>query len=525
MRGMVSAKGIVRTSVLISFALLPFLPACGQSTVQPALQQMDLATVGKLLQQLQGQVQDLHTQVNDLQAQQLSAKAESVELRKELEATKSQLIALATPAKPVQPVQPLPSGAASPETTDERISKLEETQQLADSKIAEQSQTKVESGSKYRVRLSGIILFNMYGNRGTVENVDIPQLARQPAALSSSGSFGGSLRQSQIGIEAFGPTIAGARTSANIQFDFAGGFPETPNGVSFGIMRLRTGTVHFDWTDTSLVAGQDSLFFVPLSPTSIATMAIPALAYSGNLWSWTPQVRVEHKFTVSESSSLLLQGGLLDSLSGEIPPTEYYRYPTWGESSGQPAYASRLAWTQAFQGQNVTLGVGGYYGRQAWGYNRGVDGWAGTIDLKVPLGNHFEFTSAFYRGRALGGLAGGVGQSVLWNGYLLNPETQVNGLNAVGGWAQLKYKATPKLQFNAAFGQDNPYAEDLREYGGNTTYYPVPISKNQSVLVNFIYQLRSDIVFSLEYRRLKTFTLDSGADSANLFNLSLGYIF
>jgi hypothetical protein len=526
MRGIVSASEILKLSVLISSALLPFLPACGQSTVQSKLQQVDLASVGKLLQELQGQVQELHTQVNDLKAQQQSAKDESVELRKELEAAQSQLIALAAPASPIRPIQSHPNGPASvTEATDERITKLEDSQQLADSKIAEQSQTKIESGSKYRVRLSGIVLFSMYGNRGTVENVDIPQIAEAPGPLSSSGSFGGSLRQSQVGIEAFGPTIAGARTSANIQFDFAGGFPETSNGVSFGLMRLRTGTVHFDWADTSLVAGQDSLFFVPLSPTSIATMAIPSLAYSGNLWSWTPQVRVQHKFAVSGSSSLLLQGGLLDSLSGDVPPAQYYRYPTWGESSGQPAYAARVAWSRAFEGQDLTLGVGGYYGRQAWGYNRGVDSWAGTIDLKVPLGNYFEFTGAFYRGRALGGLSGGVGQSVLWNGSLLNPETQLNGLNALGGWAQLKYKATPKLQFNVAFGQDNPYASDLREYAGNATYYPVPISKNQSAFVNFIYQIRSDVVFSVEYRRLKTFTLDSAADSANLFNLSLGYIF
>jgi hypothetical protein len=525
MRGIGSAKGILGTSGLMCALLLAPLSACAQSTGQVSKQEVDLAAVGKLLQQLQGQIQDLHVQVNDLKAQQQSANAESAELRKELEATKSQLVALAAPAKSVQPMQPLPTPESSSQTSDERISRLEENQQLADSKIAEQSQTKVESGSKYRVRLSGIILFNMYGNRGTVENVDIPQLAQQPGLLSSSGSTGASLRQSQIGIEAFGPTIAGARTSANIQFDFAGGFPETSNGVSFGIMRLRTGTVHFDWPETSVVAGQDSLFFAPLSPTSLATLAIPSLAYSGNLWSWTPQLRVQHNFAVSDSYSVLLQGGLLDSLSGEVPPSEYYRYPTWGESSGQPAYAARVAWTRKLEGQNLTLGAGGYYGRQAWGYNRAVDSWAGTLDVTVPLGNLFEFTSAFYRGRALGGLNGGVGQSVLWKGNLLDPETQVFGLNSVGGWAQLKYKATSKLQFNGAFGQDNPYAGDLREYGGNTTYYPVPISKNQSELVNFIYRPRSDIVFSLEYRRLKTFTLDRDARSANLVNLSLGYIF
>jgi len=363
-----------------------------------------------------------------------------------------------------------------------------------------------------------------------VDNVDFPQLAEQPGILASSGSFGAALRQSQIGVQAFGPTIGGARTSADIQFDFAGGFPETPNGVAFGVMRLRTGTVRFDWANTSVVAGQDSLFFAPLSPTSIATVAMPALGYSGNLWGWTPQVRLEHRFTVSESSSVVLQGGILDSLSGDTPLSGNYRYPSWGESSGQPAYAARVAWLRNVNGQKLTLGAGGYYGRQEWGYSRGVDSWAGTVDASVPLGKWLEFSGEFYRGRSIGGrsiggLGGAIGQSGIWSGSLLDPATQVYGLDALGGWAQLKYKATTKLQFNAAFGQDNPYAGDLRENGGNTTYYPVPLSKNQSGLVNFIYQPRSDIVFSLEYRRLKTFTLDHGANSANLFNVSVGYIF
>src|SRR5579859_3053558 len=115
---------------------------------------------------------------------------------------------------------------------------LEEDQQLTDAEIAEQNQAKVESASKYRARLSGILLVNTFGERGSVLNVDFPQLAVPPGLLSSGGSFGASVRQSQIGIQAFGPTIAGARTSADIQFDFAGGFPEAQNGATFGIMRL-----------------------------------------------------------------------------------------------------------------------------------------------------------------------------------------------------------------------------------------------------------------------------------------------
>jgi len=496
-----------------------------KAAVSENAQKIDLAAMGSLLQQLQSQVQELNGQVNTLKAQQASTEAQSAELRRELDVAKLQLVALSSEPRQVAPGQIPPSSVAPQTSAEERLAKLEENQQLADAKAAEQNQIKVESSSKYRLRLSGMVLFNMYADRGHVDNQDFPQIATAPGPLSSDGTFGASLRQSQIGLEGFGPTIAGARTSANVQFDFAGGFPDQPNGVSFGFMRLRTGTIRFDWKNTSVIAGQDSLFIAPLSPTSIASLAIPALSYSGNLWAWTPQLRVEHRVILSENSSLLLQGGILDSWSGDMPVSQYSRYPTWGESSGQPAYAARVAWTQAIRGQSMTVGVGGYYGRQLWGYGRSVDSWVGTMDLALPLGKFVEFDGQFYRGRAAGGLGGGIGQSVLWQGSLLDPGTQVDGLNSMGGWAQLKYKATTKLQFNGAFGQDNPFAGDLREYGGSQLFYPHPLSKNQTALANCLYQPRSDLVLSVEYRRLKTFTLDSYANAANIVSLSVGYIF
>jgi len=532
MRSMFQAKLSFGASVFFGLLLLQPQIAFAQETgnvdttgVSQSAKQVDLATIESLLHQLQAEVRDLRVQVKDLKAQQESAQAESAELRKELEQTRSQLVATAGSANSIASEHVMSGTSTDQRSTEDRITRLEEDQQLADAKIAEQSQTKVESESKYRARLSGIVLFNTYGERGSVLDADLPQLAIPRGLLSSGGSFGASVRQSQIGIQAFGPTIAGASTSADIQFDFAGGFPEAQNGASFGIMRLRTGTIRFDWTDTSVIGGQDSLFFAPLSPTSIATLAIPALAYSGNLWSWTPQVRVEHKFTLSDSSTFMLQGGVLDNLTGDPPPSLYDRYPSWGEYSGQPAYATRLAWTLRLHGQDLTIGAGGYYGRQLWGYGRSVDGWAGTVDLKLPLGSMFEFTGQFYRGRAVGGIGGGLGQSVLWNGPLSDPNTEVHGLHSLGGWAQLKYRTTPKLQFNGAFGQDNPLSSDLRNFGGNGSYYGVLFSRNQSAFVNFIYQPRSDFMFSLEYRRLKTFILDSNPNSANLVNFSLGYMF
>ena len=529
MRNMFQVKRLLGVSVLLAFASWQSHTVSAQEAAEPSRAQAspaqsgpDLATLQMLVRELQGEVRDLRVEVRDLRTQQESARADSADLRNELGRSKAQGLG---PQRLGNGVQVVSASAASNQSTEERIARLEEDQQLADAKIAEQSQTKVESGSKYRVRLSGMVLLNMYGERGYTDNSDFPQQALPADPLASAGSFGGSLRQTQIGIQAFGPTIGGARTSADLQFDFAGGFPGTQNGVTFGTMRLRTGTMRFDWKDTSVVGGQDSLFFAPLNPTSIATLAAPALAYSGNLWSWTPQIRIEHRFLLSDTSSLLLQGGILDNLTGDVPASSPYRFPSWGEFSGQPAYAARLAWTRRLGGQDLTIGTGGYYGRQLWGFGRAVDGWAGMMDLKLPLGRMFEFTGQFYRGRAVGGIGGGLGQSVAWNAPFTDPGTAVHGLNSAGGWAQLKYRATPKLQFNAAVGQDNPFASDLRNFGGNGTYIGQLLSKNQSGLVNFIYQPRSDLVLSWEYKKIKTFILDSNPNSANRGNFSVGYIF
>jgi hypothetical protein len=492
------------------------------------------------VQGLQGEVRTLTRQMQELRADEERESAETRELRSELKQATSQAVLEASGAShsdppaqyasaqsaSISPRLPLVSEpAAQPQTTAQQLADLEENQQLMDAKITEQNQTKVESASKYRVRLSGIVLMNVFANRGIVDSQDIPEMATEPGPLDSAGAFGASLRQSQVGLEAFGPDVAGAHTSANIKFDFAGGFPDLSNGTSLGIMRLRTGVIRFDWSSTSIIAGQDQLFFAPLTPTSLASLAVPALSYAGNLWGWTPQVRVEHRFAVSENSSLLIQGGILDSLTGEPPMSTYERQPTWGEQSGQPAYATRVSWRVRAFDQDLTIGAGGYYGRQNWGFNRNVDGWAGTTDLTLPLGSLFEFTGEFYRGRAVGGLSAAFGQDVLLSGSIDDPATTVKGLDSMGGWTQLKFKPTAKFEVNGAVGVDNPFGGELRRFPLTSSFYGPLFSKNWSPFINFIYQLRSDVLFSAEYRRLQTFQLDAGSYSANHVALSVGYLF
>jgi regulator of replication initiation timing len=568
----------------------PRLAAVESATAPaPARPSDDLQTLASLIRDLQNQIHDLNTQVNDLRVAERASKSETAQLRAELGVLKTQLNAhtpesqmhavktsyslAETNTQPSNPAQPLAGTAAvydtpsqplaitnteisssssstvrefpslpaaqpiqdasnpqNPANLQDRLSNLEEQLQLVHQEIAEQSQTKVESGSKYRLRLSGIILVNLFDNRGSVDNLDYPAIAVPPESGYSNSAFSGSLRQSQIALQAFGPDIAGAHTSADVRIDFGGGFPASSNGTNMGIVRLRTGVVRLDWSNTSIIAGQDQLFFAPTNPTSLASLAVPPLAYAGNLWAWAPQVRIEHRFDLSDGSRLLLQGGILESLSGEIVEPEeseggYDRLPTQGEQSGQPAYAGRIAWSHHLFGQQMIAGVGGYFGRQNWGFNRNINAWTTTADLTVPLGNLFQFSGEFYRGNATGGLGGGIGQSVVWNGNIYDAGTVVHGLDSAGGWVQLKFRPNPKFEINGALGDDNPFASELQAYQGNPSYLGFLITRNFSPFVNFIYEPRANVVFSTEYRRLKTFILANDPQTANLVTLTVGYIF
>ncbi len=363
-----------------------------------------------------------------------------------------------------------PSPAVSSSTDAQlqhRVDQLAEDQQLVSDKVNEQYQTKVESASKYRVRLSGIVLFNLFGNSGYPDNQDVPTWVLRPDPMDSPGSVGGTLRQSILGFEVFGPDVFGAHSSGNVSLDFGGGFPATYNGVNSGLVRLRTAAVRLDWKDTSVIAGQDGLFLSPQAPTSFASLIVPALTYSGNLWSWTPQLRVEHRFEFSNRSTVTLQGGVLDPLTGE-PPNDFnyvwYRAPDAGEESRVPAFAARVAYSHPLLGRTFTVGAGGYYSREYWGFNRNVNGYAATADWNLPLNRWFTLSGFFYRGQAIGGLGAALSRSVVYSGPLTDPNTTVLPLNSVGGWAQLKYQPLPKLEFNAAFGQDNPFAADIRAF-------------------------------------------------------------
>ncbi len=514
------SAGIRKSSVVGVLLLAACICGWTQEKGAPASQGDPMAAA---VQELQEQVRQLRAAVVEMRSEAAQYRAETADLRRELEAARSQRQTASSAVSSAAPTTENSQPARA--SIEERVATLEESSQLVSSKVDDQYQTKVESASKYRVRLSGLVLLNLFGNRGTTDNLDFPVVVTPSTPYSPRATLGGSLRQSEIGLEVFGPRLAGARTSGNLRVDFAGGFPNTPNGVNFGLVRLRIATARLDWEKTSLVVGQDNAFVSPLSPTSFASIAVPTFGYAGNLWGWIPQIRVEHRFDFSPRQSITLQGGILDNQTGEPPFVLSDRAPQAGERSGQPAYGARAAWTRNLFGQAMSLGAAGYYSRQDWGFSRHVDGWAGMADWEIPVAPRISLSGEFYRGLAMGGLGGGIGRSVLFSGSPSDPNAQIRALDSVGGWSQLKVKASSKLEFNGAFGLDNPFAEDLRAFPAIQSYFDPFLQQNRSAFVNFVYRPRSDLLLSAEYRHLRSFEIDRGSQAAQQVNLMMGILF
>jgi len=518
---------------LTIFAITAFVAEGATGFSQTGQGSVSNATNPGEIVDLQDQVRQLRALVEQMRTENAQSREEMHHLRQDLEATRALLehpsaASVAdnnsgkAPNTSISEVTTTASGQAS---LEDRIQKLEDSTSMLGAKVDDQYQTKVESASKYRARVHGMVLMNAFRNVGGTNDLDFPDYSEPVLRGSPNAAVGATLRQSQIGLELFGPNVVGARTSADIQLDFAGGFPGTGNGVNFGIASLQTASLRMDWEHTSVVAGQDTLFISPLSPTSFASLATPTFGFAGNLWAWTPQLRVEHRFTVSDQQTVTMQAGVFDNLDWEFPPSEFYRAPQAGELSGQPAYGFRTAWSRPIQTHPLSFGVAGYYGRQNWTWGRYVDAWAGMADWQIPILPRLALSGEFYRGRGIGGLGGAVGTSILYGGDPTSPHTAIRGLDDMGGWSQLKFMLTPKLEFNAVASQDNAFAGDVRGFAIDKNNFGPILGRNRGALANVVFRPRSNLILSAEFRRLQTFPVYSDSSHTNQVNLSMGILF
>jgi hypothetical protein len=376
----------------------------------------------------------------------------------------------------------------------------------------------VTSQNKVPVTVYGTILLNAFFDTSLNNIEDIPLFASKKGSdpFPNDKSFAMTARQSRFGLRFQGPDVLGAKVSGQVEVDFFGGKAALGNGINMDLLRLRLAFGRLDWTNYSLVAGQDWSVFAPLNPTSLASYAIPAMSASGNPWIRTPQIRAEVRHGLSDAAKLQWQITATDPDVGDYQTAQFLttRTPGIGERGRMPGLDSRLGFTDTVNGHDFAFGVSGHYGRGkdvgtigSLSEVRPVDSWGVALDWSLPFSKYFALTGEAYEGRALGIFSVASGESV---GAVGTPGE--HGLLSRGGWAQAQINFNPKWQFNLAYGVDQPKASEL----------PVGSrDRNQTYMANLMYKLNSSITFAWEYRRFLTdfrnqLAANNRGDQANL---------
>lgn len=510
--------------MLLLIAVLLGSPLC------PAMAQMSEQ------KNLSDQVEKLTDAMARTQAQLEESQREMNEMRAQLATLRS--LMEVSGAHEAMPTAPAPSSTeTSAAALAAAVQDLREHQAIEDAQIATHEQSKVESESKYPVKVTGLLLLSSFVNTRAVDMAATPTVA-----VPGPGSTGATMRQTQIGLDARGPHLFGAQSYADLRADFDG-MPSNTNSsgtytgyysASASLLRLRTAHAGLRWDQTDLAFALDRPITSPDTPTSLTAVAIPALAWSGNLWTWNPQVVVTQELNAFSSRKIELQGALTDVADAPLTPlatpsATLLPPPSTGEQSRWPGVEAHVALlgTPATSGRvGSRVGVGGYFEpHESTFLDRGFDSWAATLDVSQPLPGGLEITGSFYRGQALGGLGGGTYKDIAYRLDMDGTGYYSRVLDDVGGWAQLKERLSERLEMNAALGIDNVFAGELVRYfvPGGTIYQN--LARNRTYTGNAIFSPSAYLMFSLEYRHLVSSPVTGSPAASDVIGLGAGYRF
>jgi len=474
------------------------------------------------------QIQQLTAAMERTQAQLQQSQRQLDAMREQLAALQQQMSQQGGVAPPAAATASAASPADQPPTQSADLENIREHQGMQDAQIATHDQIKVESESKYPVRITGLLLFNGFVNTSAVDIAATPTVA-----VPGSGSTGASVRQTVLGVDATGPHLFGARSYADFRVDFYGNTaaPAAPLGSyssADNFLRMKTAHAGMQWASTEASFSYDRPLISPDSPSSLTALAYPALAWSGNLWAWNPQLALTQNVSLG-GSSLQLQAAMIDAADPPVslaslnsPSAEP---PSGAERSRWPGLEARVAVLGSQRDDRDHIGVGGYFSPHVLPSGHRYNAWAGTLDTRFHLPGRLEFSGNFYRGLALGGLGAGAYKDY---GYVYVPSQSqyyYRTINDVGGWAQLKEKWSERLEFNAAFGIDNAFAGDLHRYTIPSGSAYQRLARNRTWTGNVIYSPSAYLLFSLEYRYLASAPLTGSPSASNIIGLAAGYKF
>ena len=468
----------------------------------------------------QTKIQKLTEAMNQVQKQLEESQRELEQLRAQIAVLHQQVGSTTNPA----------DGESDAAKLSAAVEQIREQQALQETQIATHEQAKVESESKYPLKLSGVVLLTGFANTKQVDNPVSPSIV-----LSGGGSTGASLSQTVLGFDGRGPHLFHAESQADLRVDFAGSALSNGNAASAyagGLLRLRTAHADLQWQHTQAFFALDHTILNPNTPSSLTAVAVPALGWSGNLWTWNPQVGMIQDFPFSTAQRLRMQAALIDVMN----PVQIYdgsglsnatiSNPTTNEMSRWLGAEGRIALLSGAEDSGLQLGVGGLFvPHRSIGGTR-FNSSAFTVDYRFPLGQHAQVSGSGYWGEALGGLGGGAFKDYVFGLDPLSPTGYAfKDLHAIGGWTEFKARPNERLQFDAALGTDQVPASELRPYAGNASAYYLNLARNLTYTGNVIYTPSAYLLFSLEYRHLQSAPVNDYNATGEVIGIAMGYRF
>ena len=483
-----------------------------------------VAPIGASLCQTPPPAPDMQEQVRRLTDAINRVQSQINEAQRELGDLKTQLTALQPSVQNSLPKAEEQRSNPDAAELSAAVAGIRDSESIHDTQIATLEQTKVESESKYPLKLSGLILMTGFVNTRRVDMAQSPTIA-----LAGPGSTASTLRQTILGIDARGPHLFGASSHADLRLDFdagaSGGVYSGDN--SPGVVRMRTAHAELTWDRTKAFFSFDRTLMTPDNPTSLTAVATPALAWSGNLWAWNPQLGVSRDLIEGHAVSFRVEGALIDVMD---PPSLYssaqtgtYLPPGTAELSRWPGLEARIAVVNGDPDRGFHLGVSGFFAPHRVSQVRNFNSWAGALDFSVPISRFMQLTGNSYKGQALGGLGGGAYKDYVAATY--HGELYFRALDDSGGWIQWKQRAGERIEFNEAFGMDNVPAHQLRPFA--TQYSPsyYNLARNRTITANAIYSPSAYLLFSFEYRRIASSYVNYPTQFSDIIGLAAGYKF
>jgi hypothetical protein len=396
-----------------------------------------------------------------------------------------------------------PRAAAPADQNAPSTSPIEERVAVAEQRIEEQAQTKVEASQRLPITLTGMVLFNAFLNGRASGGQQNPTSASPSDTL---GQGGASLRQSVLGLKFQGPKVwGGGQVNGAMYMDFFAGSTSSLNHL----VRLRIATLEINWKNTSIMAGQDKPIISPREPNSLAQVGVSPLTSAGNLWLWQPQVRFEQRFSLGEQTGLRAQLGVYQtsepsyiSRGGDDPSNPV--------SPSRPGLQGRFElWRQIGSGTRIEIAPGFHYSQSRVNGNT-IPSDLFSVDWLIQPVSKVQITGMFFQGQNSAAVSG------LHQGFTVFPNDRVVPVGAAGGWTQLSLLATKRLSFNMYGGQESNRAQDLLR--GD-------ISRNLMYAGNAIYRLGSNVLIGLEASQVRTNYLRLPARLNNHYDLAFGYLF